>query len=272
MLTATVTPTSPPAVGAEQNPSGNVIFYSGTTIIGTVALTATPGTDSSTATLTTETLGGGADTLSAFYQGDLYYDAATSNLLTLDVEDFTIAPSPSNPGTNLNIVQGTSGSAGFVISGLGGFNNLVQVVCAVTTQDDMTCTASPQQVTPTATVNFVIQTFLPGQQTTSSTLSRNTPPRWPRAAGGTALAVLGLILLPFGRRARLFNRRAGRRMAILLLLLVGLASVSTALPRPCSSAGSGSSRCRASSSGARSRSRPRPTLTTQSSATVCSRQ
>jgi hypothetical protein len=225
VLTATVTPTSPPAVGAEQNPSGNVIFYSGTTIIGTVALTATPGTDSSTATLTTETLGGGADTLSAFYQGDLYYDAATSNLLTLDVEDFTIAPSPSNPGTNLNIVQGTSGSAGFVISGLGGFNNLVQVVCAVTTQDDMTCTASPQQVTPTATVNFVIQTFLPGQQTTSTTLSRNTPPRWPRAAGGTALALLGLILLPFGRRARLFNRRAGRRMAILLLLLVGLASV-----------------------------------------------
>lgn len=225
VLTATVTPTSPPAVGAEQNPSGNVIFYNGTNIIGTVALVATPLTDSSTATLTTETLAGGADTLSAFYQGDLYYDAATSNLLTLDVEDFTIAPSPSNPGTNLNIVQGTSGSAGFVISGLGGFNNLVQVVCAVATQDDMTCTASPQQVTPTATVNFVIQTFLPGQQTTSATLSRDTPPRWPRAAGGTALAVLGLILLPFSRRARMLNRRASRRIGILLLLLVGLASV-----------------------------------------------
>jgi subtilase family serine protease len=225
VLTATVTPTSPPAVGAEQNPSGNVIFYNGTAIIGTVALTATPGSDSSTATLTTETLGGGADTLSAFYQGDLYYDAATSNLLTLDVEDFTIAPSPSNPGTNLNIVQGTSGSAGFVISGLGGFNNLVQVVCAVATQDDMTCTASPQQVTPTATVNFVIQTFLPGQQTTSTTQSHNAPPRWPRAAGGTALAILGLILLPFSRRARIFNRRASRRLGILLLLLVGFASV-----------------------------------------------
>jgi len=225
VLTATVTPTSPPPVGAEQNPSGNVVFYNGTTIIGTVALTATPLTDSSTATLTTETLPGGADTLSAFYQGNLYYDAETSNLLTLDVEDFTIGPSPANPGTNLNIVQGTSGSAGFVIGGLGGFNNLVQVVCAVATQDDMTCTASPQQVTPTATVNFVIQTFLPGQQTTSMS-SRNTPPRWPRAAGGTALAVLGLILLPFSRRARIFNRRASRRMGILLLLLMGLASVS----------------------------------------------
>jgi hypothetical protein len=225
VLTATVTPTSLPALGAEQNPSGNVIFYDGTTIIGTVALVATPLTDSSTATLTTESLPDGADTLSALYEGDLYYDAETSNLLTLDVENFTIAPSPSNPGTNLNIVQGTSGSAGFFINGLGGFNNLVQVVCAVSPQDDMTCTTSPQQITPPGTVTFVIQTFLPGQQTTSTTLTRNTPPRWPRAAGGTALAVLGLILLPFGRRARMFNRRAARRMGVLLLLLAGLGSV-----------------------------------------------
>jgi subtilase family serine protease len=225
VLTATVTPTSLPAAGAEQNPSGNIVFYNGTTVIEIVPLVATPLTDSSTATLTTATLVGGADTLSALYEGDLYYDTETSNVLVLNVEDFTIAPSPTNPGTNLNIVQGTSGSAGFAINGLGGFNNLIQIVCAVTTQDDMTCTASPQQVTPPTTVNFVIQTFLPGQQTTTASLSRGSPQRWPRAAGGTALAVLGLILLPFGRRTRMFNRRLSRRMSILLLLLVGLGTV-----------------------------------------------
>jgi hypothetical protein len=222
VLTATVTPTSLPAVGAEQNPSGNVVFYNGTTVIEIVPLTATPLTDFSTATLTTSALAGGADTLSALYEGDLYYDTETSNVLVLNVEDFTIIPSPTNPGTNLNIVQGTSGSAGFAINGLGGFNNLIQIVCAVTTQDDMTCTASPQQVTPPTTISFVIQTFLPGQQTTTASLNHGAPQRWSHAAGGTALAVLGLILLPFGRRTRMFNRRVSRRIGILLLLLVGL--------------------------------------------------
>jgi hypothetical protein len=228
ILTATVTPTSTPATGYEQNPSGNVIFYNGTTIIGTVALTPAPLGDSSTATFTTESLPGGEDALSAVYQGDLHFDAATSNLLTLAIEDFTVVPSPSNPATNLNIVQGTAGSASFVINGLGGFNNTIQVVCAVPSQDDLTCTASPQQITPSATVSFVIQTFLPGQQTTSTTVGRNNSHLWPRAAGGAALAILGFFLLPFGRRARIFSRRPGRsfgrRLLILLLLLVSLGS------------------------------------------------
>jgi subtilase family serine protease len=222
VLTVTVTPTSTPAIGAEQNPTGNVIFYDGTTIIGTVALTPAPIGDSSTATLTTETLPGGQDVLSALYQGDLYYDAEPSNLLTLDVEDFTITPSPSNPPTNLNIVQGASGAASFVITGLGGFNNLIQVVCAVPSQDDMTCTASPQQLTAPGTVGFVIQTFLPGEQAATTTASQRTPPVWPRAAGGAALALLGFFLLPIGRRARIFTRRTSRRVLVLLLLLAGL--------------------------------------------------
>jgi hypothetical protein len=222
ILTATVTPTSTPPTSYEQNPSGVVIFYDGTTAIGTVSLSPAPLGDSSTATLTTQTLPGGQDALTAFYQGDLYYDAGTSNLLTLSIQDFTIAPSPSNPSTNLNIVQGTSGSAGFVINGMGGFNNMIQVVCAVPTQDDMTCTASPQQLAPPGTVSFVIQTFLPGQQAAPTTASRGTPPIWPRAASGTALAVLGFLLLPFGRRARIFTRSSTLRLWIFLLLLIGL--------------------------------------------------
>jgi hypothetical protein len=49
---------------------------------------------------------------------------------------------------------------------------------------------------------------------------------WPRAAGGTALAVLGFFLLPLGRRARktLLKAEGGpaQRLLILILLLVGL--------------------------------------------------
>jgi hypothetical protein len=224
ILTATVTPTTTPLTGAEQNPTGSVVFYNGTTIIGTAVLAASPLGDSSTATLTTETLPGGQDVLGALYQGDLYYDAGPSNLLTLSIQDFTVLPSPTNPATNLNIVQGASGSVSFVITGLGGFTNTIQVVCAVPTQDDMTCTATPQEITPPGTVTFAIQTFTPGEQGVVTASSRHNPPMGPRAVGVAALAVLGFFLLPYGRRARIFTGRATKRLWILLLLLVGLAS------------------------------------------------
>jgi subtilase family serine protease len=222
VLTVTVTPSATPAVGAEQNPTGNVVFYDGTTVIGTGTLAALPNTYASTAALTIQNLPGGQDVISAFYAGDLYYDSGTSNLLNLDVEDFTITPSPTNPATNLNIVQGSSGSASFVITGLGGFNNEVQIVCAVPSQDDMTCTATPQQITPTGTVTFVVQTFSSGGSTSSTITAKNHPPIWPRAAGGVALALLGFFCLPYGRRVRIFTNRATRRLMILVLLLVGI--------------------------------------------------
>ena len=219
ILTATVTPNTPPAAGAEQNPSGNVIFYDGTTVIGEAALVPIPMSDSSTASITTQTLPGGSDMLSAVYLGDSSYDTETSNILTLAVENFTITPSPSNPPTNLDIVQGASGTASFIVTGLGGFDNEIQVVCAVPTQDDMTCTATPQQIVPPGTVTFLIQTFTTGGPSASA---GHREPIWPRAAGGTALAGLGFFLLPFGRRARIFARRSTRRFLVLLLLLVGL--------------------------------------------------
>ena len=219
VLTAIVTPTTTPTTAsAEQNPTGTVIFYDGTKVIGTAPLVAQALGDSSTATLTTQTLPGGQVSLTAYYEGDLTYDAATSNILTLTVEGFVLAPASTNPPTNLNIVQGSAGSASFTITGQGGFNNLVQVECQVPTQDNMTCTANPQQVTPPGTVTFVVQTF------TSQQAQNHEPPFWPRAAGGTALAALLFFLLPFGRRARTFVHLNSRRTLILILLLVGLSA------------------------------------------------
>lgn len=224
ILAATVTPNSLPAATIEPNPTGIVIFYNGATAIGTVALVPSVLSDASTATLTLQTLPGGSDTIVAVYQGDLYFNSGVSNPLNLNVQDFTITPSPSNAPTNLNIVQGASGSASFVITGLGGYNNQVQVVCAVPQQDDMTCTASPQQVTPTGTVTFVVQTFTSGGPSSATTLGQRNEPKWLRRAGGTALAVLGFFLLPFGRRTRIFANRGTRRFLTLLLLLIGLGS------------------------------------------------
>ena len=225
ILTATVVPTVAPTGGVEANPTGTVIFYSGTQAIGTSPLTAVVGSDTATATLTTQTLPAGQNSITAVYQGDAYYGSATSNPLTITVEDFAITPAATNPPTNLNINKGGAGSASFVVTGAGGFNNLVQIVCVVPAQDYMTCTPSPQQVTPTATVTFVVQTFLTG-----SVASRGDQrPLFPRAAGGVTLAVLGFFLLPFGRKARgLLLKHVGdsaRRVIVLLVMLVGIVGV-----------------------------------------------
>ena len=231
VLTVLVTPSSSVSA-SEDNPTGSVIFYNGTTVLGSATLVAVTGTNSSKATLSLTTLPGGTDTIFAVYQGDSYYATATSNSLTLTVEDFIITQ--VSPLTSVTIVKGSSGTADFVISGLGGFGDLMQVVCSPATQDDMTCTASPQRITPASTtttttcpdpgengcVEFTVATFQSGTSTSNSARNR-TPALWQRAAGGTALALVGFFLLPFGRRVRIFAGRS-RQFMIFLLLLVGL--------------------------------------------------
>ena len=216
-LVATVTPAVAPPVTTEQNPTGNVVFYNGSTIIGTVALVAGPN-HTATATLLTSTLPGGSNVLYAFYVGDLFYQPGTSNTVTITVQDFSIAIVSPNPPTTLTIVKGSSGQASFTVAGLGGLNNQIQVVCSVPTQDDMTCLPSPQQVTPTATITFTVQTFAAGGVTTSS---NHPAPLWPRALGGTALAALVFFVLPFWGRARVFSERA-RTFVVLVLLFTSL--------------------------------------------------
>jgi hypothetical protein len=233
ILTATVTPLAVPATTAEQYPTGMVTFYAGTTAIGTALLapsTSATSLDSAVATLTISTLPGGTDQVSAVYSGDLTYKLETSNVLILTIQNFTITAAASNPATNLNIVQGGAGSVAYVITGNGGFNGLVQVVCSVPTQDDMTCTATPQDVAPPATVTFVVQTFTTGTTPPTSTTALSRP--WQpggrarsvaRTVGETALALLGFLLLPFGKRARIFIRSEAaqktRRFLVLLLML-----------------------------------------------------
>jgi hypothetical protein len=217
-LTATVTPNSAPPSTAEQNPTGNIIFYNGTTVLGTVAVAAAQG-DTATASLSITSLAAGQDSLTAVYVGDQVFATATSNAITINLQGFTITPGSGNPAGDLDIDQGSSAKVSFVITALGGFSGQVSIVCNVPSQDDIACTPSPQTVTPTNTVTFTIQTFTAGNMP-STGARRNPRPLWQPAAGGTALAVLLFFLLPAGKRARLFRERT-RRMLILLLLLVG---------------------------------------------------
>lgn len=224
VLTVTVTPTIAPIGTTEPNPTGTVYFYDGTTVIGMAQLTAVALNDSSTATLTTQTLPGGSDSITAVYQGDSTYGAGTSNVLIVDVQGFTLTASPSNPPTNLNITKGGAGSESFVVTSIGGYSGQVQVICTVPTQDDMSCVVSPQVVTPTATVTFVVETYVTGGPAYASLYKPTRPgPLWPQAAGGAMLAGLVFFLLPFGRRARTFLRQGPQRLVVLLMLLAGLA-------------------------------------------------
>ncbi len=215
-LAATVSPSVPPVATAEQNPTGNVVFYNGTTVLGSVALTASLNY-ASVATLLSANLPGGQAVLTAVYAGDQTYEPGTSNSIALDVHDFSLTPGPTNPPTNLNIVKGQAGAASFVVTGLGGFGGQVQVVCSVPGQDDMTCAQSPQQVVPNATVAFTIQTFTTGGPASAM----NHKPMWRRAAGGVAFAALFLLVLPGGKRRRILTERA-QRLVVLALLLAGV--------------------------------------------------
>ena len=150
VLTATVTPSATLPNGATPNPTGTVLFYNGSAVIGSATLSAVPNTDYSTATLTIQTLPGGTDSITAVYQGDTNYASSTSNLLAINIQGFTLTPSPSNPPENLDIVQGGAGAESFIVTSVGGYTSAVQVDCTVPTQDDMTCSVSPQQVAPTA--------------------------------------------------------------------------------------------------------------------------
>jgi len=215
-FTATVTPTTAPASSIEQNPTGNVVFYNGTTILAAVPLSAAA-SNTATAQLLFTTLPAGQNTITAAYLGDLYYAAATSNAVTVTVQDFSITPSPSNPPSDLDIIKGESGQASFLFTGLGGFNGQLRVTCAVPAGDDMTCTPSSTQITPGDTVTFTVTTYLTGGP--SGTAAHRTPaPLWPPAAGGTVLAALFFFLLPTGRRMRLFHPRGHGFLTMLLFL------------------------------------------------------
>lgn len=217
-LTATVTPAVAPTANGEQNPTGTVTFYQGLTALGSAPLAASLN-NTAVASLATGKLAGGQASITAVYSGDQFYAAATSNALTVNVQDFSLTPAPTNPPTNLNIVKGQAGTAAFVVTALGGFSEQVQLVCSVPTAADMTCTPSPQQITPTATATFTINTFTSG----GPAYGQNREPAWPRAAGGIAFA--GLLLLVVPRRGRRLLQQRGRRFLVLALLLAGLCGV-----------------------------------------------
>jgi hypothetical protein len=234
-LMATVTPVNTPVITAEQHPTGSVFFYAGTTLIGEGTLVAGLG-DTGVASVFVPQLPAGAYVLTAQYAGDTIYGAAISNSLNLAVEDFTVSCSVNN----VNVVQGQTATVTCNVASLGGLVGPIQVVCAEQNPPQLgaiSCNFSPTVVNGTGQTTLTILTTA-GNISQSSLKAgpeaqpRHGPPLWP------AVAFAGLLLWPIGRRVRWLRPRAGRMMA-LALLLVGLAGAGMGCNGSSSTVGTG---------------------------------
>jgi hypothetical protein len=214
-LAVTVTPLATPALTAEQHPSGNVFFYAGAALIGQAALGVGVG-DAGVTTLLVPTLPAGAYVLTAVYVGDATYGAATSNALGLQVEDFSIACGL----TNVDIVQGQTATVTCNVISSGGLTGPIQVLCGEQNppqEGAIACSFTPNVVNGTGPTTLTIVT-------TGGNISRDEKkPIWPAPGGGLALAFVGLLLWPVGRRAGLLSRGVGAKMLMIALLFAGLA-------------------------------------------------
>jgi hypothetical protein len=222
-------------ITAEQHPTGSVFFYAGTTLIGEGTLVAGLG-DTGVASVFVPQLPAGAYVLTAQYAGDTIYGAAISNSLNLAVEDFTVSCSVNN----VNVVQGQTATVTCNVASLGGLVGPIQVVCAEQNPPQLgaiSCNFSPTVVNGTGQTTLTILTTA-GNISQSSLKAgpeaqpRHGPPLWP------AVAFAGLLLWPIGRRVRWLRPRAGRMMA-LALLLVGLAGAGMGCNGSSSTVGTG---------------------------------
>jgi hypothetical protein len=231
-LTATVTPVNTPVSTAEQHPTGTVYFYAGTVLLGSATLVASIG-DSSTATLAVPVLPAGEYVLTAVYGGDTTYGQATSNSLSLQVEDFSISCSPSTT----SVVQGQSVSIPCIVASLGGLTGAIQLACAEQNPPQvgaMGCTFLPTVVTGNGTATLTVTTTAGnislsalGVRRERGGHSRPTPPFWQAASGGAVLALAGLLLWPWGgtsHRARRLRHRGRHHWMALALMFAGMAA------------------------------------------------
>ena len=206
-------------------PAGTVVFYDGTTQIGSGAVTA------GLATLTTSALTTGVHAITAVYSGDGSYTSATSGALQETVEDFTLTLQGGSAGGTVTVPFGGMAAYVFVITPVGGATLPGAVSPSVAgLPTGMTAAFSPATVAAnSATTDVLLQVRPPGQ--TALQTAR-------RPIGGSSLPVaLGLILLPFAGRLRNSAYR-WRRLTVLVLagaaLAVGLTGClfTSATPQP----------------------------------------
>jgi len=206
-LTATI---KPQGAGI---PTGTVSFLDGGGIVGSPVPLAAGAT---TALLTTTSLPGGNNIITAVYSGDSNFVSSTSNPIAELVEDFNFAISVAAAGS-VTVQPGQPAVFTFNIAPLNSpFNFPV--------------TLSATGLPPGATVTFTPATITLGSAAATFTMTVQTPAqaglqrkglRW----SGRSAVALAIILLPFGWRTRRRSRRL-HRLLLTFCALVGIAAMS----------------------------------------------
>lgn len=151
-LTATVTPASGATV-----PTGSVVFFDGSTSLGTQTLDG-----SGRAVLTTAGLSAGSHSLTASYGGSVAFAPSASSAVTVQVgaggagADFSMQASPAS----LTVAAGQSGTTTLTVTPSGGFAQAVTFSCSGLPVG-ASCSFSPASVTPSggaATATLTIGT------------------------------------------------------------------------------------------------------------------
>lgn len=132
--------------GAASVPTGSVSFMNGEHSIGAAFLD-----DQGRATLSVAALPGGEQKITAVYQGDDSFEAATSTPAAVTPEatgvpGFTLSASTSS----LSVVAGNTVSTVITATPQNGFNQAVSLSCSGVPYATVTCVFTPAQVTPGA--------------------------------------------------------------------------------------------------------------------------
>jgi len=198
-------------------PTGTVVFESGSTILGTTAVSVV--NNNVIATLTLSNLPLGANVITATYNGDTVYQPSISKALTISVYsgpgDFVLSYS----GTN-NVASVSAGNSALYILNVqsaSGFDQPITFSCS-NLPANTTCVFSPAILTPLVgeSVNFGLTINTAAAPSTAGMKSYNR--LWVFASTGICFSLLLCLSFISGRIRRQL------RSAIMILLLSIFAS------------------------------------------------
>jgi FtsP/CotA-like multicopper oxidase with cupredoxin domain len=128
----------------------------------------------------------GANSITAFYQGDSTYGESVSTALPLTISSFAL----SSSGVTARV--GSAAIANVAVNVATNFTNPISFTCTMpSTMTESACFVDPNSMTGTGQANLTVNT------TPIHSASRQTNgPGWMAAGGGTSLACLFLLAIP----------------------------------------------------------------------------
>lgn len=193
-------------------PTGTVAFFSGTTSLGNAAVSGTNGSGNiqsgtftpatGTASLTTNSLPTGQDSITAVYNGDFNYAVSPASpgvVVTVSGPDFSLS------APQVTVTQGNSQTATVTVNAIGNFTGVVgSFACTAGLPAETTCGFNPTTVTGSGSTTLTITTTPLGQsgQFRRRAASENRGAGWMATSLFSLLGVCLIGIPAWGRRRR----------------------------------------------------------------------